>query len=137
MAKVIVTKSKLIELLDTGMSRKQISEALGLPVNQVNLLIKTAGLKGRRAKKISFQFVDDSPASEYEVPPILGVGVQEQIANANLQYIQNTNNSAINAVLNAFDTGNSINVVESTNTAVPSTTLGESEEDSIEDGPLF
>lgn len=60
MAKVIVTKSKLIELLDTGMSRKQISEALGLPVNQVNLLIKTAGLKGRRAKKISFEFVDDS-----------------------------------------------------------------------------
>jgi hypothetical protein len=72
MAKIIVTKSKLIELLDTGLSRKQISEALGLPVNQVNLLIKTAGLKGRRAKKISFEFIDDSSVNLMHISLDLG-----------------------------------------------------------------
>jgi len=67
-----ITKSQLIADVESGMKRTDIAEKYNLPLNQVQKLMKIAGLKTKRASSPKFIFEDDTiqeniPEMEVEV----------------------------------------------------------------------
>lgn len=63
---ITITKSQLIADVESGLKRPEIAEKYGLPLNQVQKLMKIAGLKTKRANNPKFEFVDDTVVSEPE-----------------------------------------------------------------------
>lgn len=57
---VTITKSQLIADVESGLKRPEIAEKYGLPLNQVQKLMKIAGLKTKRANNLKFKFIDDT-----------------------------------------------------------------------------
>ena len=60
MSKVKLTKSGLIQDLENGLNRSEMSEKYGLNLQQLQKAMRQANLLGRRAKKSVFELIDDT-----------------------------------------------------------------------------
>lgn len=60
MTKVKLTKSGLIQDLENGLNRSEMSEKYGLNLQQLQKAMRQANLLGRRAKKSVFELIDDT-----------------------------------------------------------------------------
>lgn len=61
MSKPTIKKSELIDLITVkGYTRKQLASHYQISVGEMDKYIKQAGLKSKRAAKMSYQVVDDT-----------------------------------------------------------------------------
>lgn len=75
MNKVKLTISGLTTDIESGLTRKEMSEKYGLPSTQLSQAIKKAGLQGRRAKSVKFELIDDTIDT---LPGIESIGYADQ-----------------------------------------------------------
>ena len=66
MNRVKLTVSGLTSDIESGLTRKAMSDKYGLPSTQLSQAIKKAGLQGKRAKSVKFELIDDTSVVEQE-----------------------------------------------------------------------
>ena len=72
--KVKLSEKMLVASINSGMTRPQIAEKVGLSVGQLNQALKMKGLEKMRAKTVKFEFVDDEePIEEQENTPEISI----------------------------------------------------------------
>jgi predicted transcriptional regulator len=74
-----INKSALrADIEDRGLTRVELSSKYGLPVTQINKLVTQAGFKGKRAKTVRFELIDDEEeetsnfVGDVQIAPIEG-----------------------------------------------------------------
>ena len=81
MSKVKLTVSGLTSDIESGLTRKEMSEKYGLPSTQLAKAIQKSGLQGRRAKSVKFELIDDTVEALPNVETIESEGYSNQQAN--------------------------------------------------------
>jgi len=64
MERIKLSEKMLVASINSGMTRPQIAEQVGLSVGQLNQALKMKGLEKMRAKTVKFEFVEEDEATE-------------------------------------------------------------------------
>jgi hypothetical protein len=83
--KVKIVKSEVVRLLEEGKNRQELADHFGMPVAQMKKAMIAMKLTHKKAKKVTFEIIDDLATETTDTPVVEAVVTEEAKPTKNVE----------------------------------------------------